>query len=78
VTPDAPIVAGLPRAGAEITGKRFIEMLTTRTLGTPGLTVSSLGLALMGVSRAYRTAEEREEKVSGPRCGEKQMAQGDR
>lgn len=39
-------------------------MLTTRTLGTQGLTVSSLGLGLMGMSYAYGTAEERDEPES--------------
>ena len=39
-------------------------MLTTRTLGTHGLTVSSLGLGLMGMSQAYGTAEERDERES--------------
>src|SRR5687768_5816348 len=39
-------------------------MLTTRTLGTQGLTVSSLGLGLMGMSHAYGTAEERDERES--------------
>ncbi len=39
-------------------------MLTTRTLGTQGLTVSALGLGLMGMSHAYGTAEERDERES--------------
>jgi len=39
-------------------------MLTTRTLGTEGLTVSALGLGLMGMSQAYGTAEERDERES--------------
>jgi aryl-alcohol dehydrogenase-like predicted oxidoreductase len=39
-------------------------MLTTRKLGTQGLTVSSLGLGLMGMSQAYGTAEERDERES--------------
>src|SRR3954471_21324128 len=39
-------------------------MLTTRTLGTQGLTVSALGLGLMGMSQAYGTAEERDERES--------------
>jgi aryl-alcohol dehydrogenase-like predicted oxidoreductase len=39
-------------------------MLTTRTLGTQGLTVSSLGLGLMGMTQAYGTAEERDERES--------------
>jgi aryl-alcohol dehydrogenase-like predicted oxidoreductase len=39
-------------------------MLTTRTLGTQGLTVSSIGLGLMGMSQAYGTAEERDERES--------------
>src|SRR3982074_698110 len=39
-------------------------MLTTRTLGTQGLTVSSLGLGLMGMSQSYGTAEERDENES--------------
>jgi aryl-alcohol dehydrogenase-like predicted oxidoreductase len=39
-------------------------MLTTRQLGTQGLSVSSLGLGLMGMSQAYGTAEERDEAES--------------
>ena len=39
-------------------------MLDTRTLGTQGLTVSALGLGLMGMSQAYGTAEERDERES--------------
>jgi aryl-alcohol dehydrogenase-like predicted oxidoreductase len=39
-------------------------MLTTHTLGTQGLTVSSLGLGLMGMSQSYGTAEERDERES--------------
>lgn len=39
-------------------------MLTTRTLGSQGLTVSSLGLGLMGMSQSYGTAEERDERES--------------
>lgn len=39
-------------------------MLTTRSLGTQGLTVSSLGLGLMGMSATYGTAEERDEDES--------------
>jgi aryl-alcohol dehydrogenase-like predicted oxidoreductase len=39
-------------------------MLPTRTLGTQGLTVSSLGLGLMGMSQAYGTADERDERES--------------
>jgi aryl-alcohol dehydrogenase-like predicted oxidoreductase len=39
-------------------------MLTTRTLGTQGLTVSSLGLGLMGMSQSYGTPEERDERES--------------
>jgi len=39
-------------------------MLTTRTLGTQGLSVSVLGLGLMGMSQAYGTAEERDERES--------------
>src|SRR5215207_1219585 len=40
------------------------DMLTTRTLGTQGLTVSAIGLGLMGMSHAYGTAEERDERES--------------
>ena len=36
-------------------------MLPTRTLGTQGLTVSALGLGLMGMSQSYGTPEERDE-----------------
>ena len=39
-------------------------MLTTRTLGTQGLTVSAIGLGLMGMSHAYGTREERDEAES--------------
>ena len=39
-------------------------MLTTRTLGTQGLTVSTIGLGLMGMSHAYGTREERDEGES--------------
>ena len=39
-------------------------MLPTRTLGTQGLTVSCLGLGLMGMSQSYGTPEERDERES--------------
>jgi len=39
-------------------------MLTTRALGNQGLIVSSLGLGLMGMSRAYGTAADRDERES--------------
>jgi aryl-alcohol dehydrogenase-like predicted oxidoreductase len=39
-------------------------MLDTRTLGTQGLAVSAIGLGLMGMSQAYGTAEERDERES--------------
>lgn len=39
-------------------------MLSTRKLGTQGLTVSELGLGLMGMSHAYGTVEERDERES--------------
>ncbi|MEO5814638.1 MAG: aldo/keto reductase [Gemmatimonadaceae bacterium] len=39
-------------------------MLTTRSLGTQGLSVSALGLGLMGMSQSYGTAEERDERES--------------
>ena len=39
-------------------------MLTTRTLGTQGLTVSSLGLGLMGMSQAYGTVADRDDRES--------------
>jgi aryl-alcohol dehydrogenase-like predicted oxidoreductase len=39
-------------------------MLPTRTLGTQGLTVSSLGLGIMGMSHGYGTPEERDERES--------------
>jgi len=39
-------------------------MLPTRTLGSQGLTVSALGLGLMGMTQAYGTPEERDEHES--------------
>ncbi|HZE07390.1 MAG TPA: aldo/keto reductase, partial [Gemmatimonadaceae bacterium] len=39
-------------------------MLTTRKLGTQGLTVSSIGLGLMGMSQSYGSPEERDERES--------------
>ncbi|MBI1808672.1 MAG: aldo/keto reductase [Gemmatimonadetes bacterium] len=39
-------------------------MLATRTLGTQGLTASTIGLGLMGMSYAYGAAEERDERES--------------
>ena len=39
-------------------------MLPTRTLGTQDLTVSAIGLGLMGMSHAYGTREERDERES--------------
>ena len=39
-------------------------MLTTRTLGTQGLTVSALGLGCMGMSQSYGAPEERDERES--------------
>ena len=39
-------------------------MLATRRLGTQGLAVSALGLGCMGMSQAYGTAEERDERES--------------
>ena len=39
-------------------------MLPTRTLGTEGLTVSCLGLGLMGMSHAYGSPGERDERES--------------
>ena len=39
-------------------------MLPTRTLGTQGLAVSAIGLGLMGMTQAYGTAEERDERES--------------
>jgi aryl-alcohol dehydrogenase-like predicted oxidoreductase len=38
--------------------------LPTRALGTQGLTVSAIGLGLMGMSQAYGTPEERDERES--------------
>src|SRR3954470_9660845 len=39
-------------------------MLNTRRLGSQGLTVSSLGLGLMGMSHAYGTPDQRDEAES--------------
>ncbi len=39
-------------------------MLRRRTLGTQGLTVSEIGLGLMGMSQSYGTAAERDERES--------------
>ena len=39
-------------------------MLPTRTLGSEGLTVSAIGLGLMGMSHAYGSPEERDEGES--------------
>jgi aryl-alcohol dehydrogenase-like predicted oxidoreductase len=39
-------------------------MLPTRTLGTQGLTGSAIGLGLMGMSHAYGTPEQRDERES--------------
>src|ERR1044071_3388349 len=39
-------------------------MLTSRTLGSQGLTVSALGLGCMGMSQSYGTAEERDDRES--------------
>lgn len=39
-------------------------MLSTRSLGTQGLTVSAMGLGCMGMSQSYGTAEERDERES--------------
>jgi len=39
-------------------------MLPTRTLGTQGLTVSCIGLGLMGMSHAYGSPDERDERES--------------
>ncbi|MGE5093170.1 MAG: aldo/keto reductase [Bacillota bacterium] len=40
------------------------ELLPTRALGTQGLSVPALGLGVMGMSHAYGTAEERDERES--------------
>src|SRR3954469_7814381 len=39
-------------------------MLPDRTLGTQGPTVSAIGLGLMGMSHAYGTPEQRDERES--------------
>jgi aryl-alcohol dehydrogenase-like predicted oxidoreductase len=39
-------------------------MLKTRTLGTQGLSVSEIGLGLMGMSHAYGSPDERDERES--------------
>jgi aryl-alcohol dehydrogenase-like predicted oxidoreductase len=41
-----------------------MRMLATRTLGSQGLTVSALGLGLMGMTQSYGTPEERDEDES--------------
>ena len=41
-----------------------MHMLSTRTLGTEGLTVSAIGLGCMGMSQAYGAAEERDDDES--------------
>src|SRR4051794_4522876 len=40
------------------------SMLTSRKLGTQGLTVSSIGLGLMGMSQSYGSPEERDDRES--------------
>lgn len=39
-------------------------MLRQRNLGTQGLTISAIGLGLIGMSHAYGTPEERDERES--------------
>src|SRR4051812_31240745 len=39
-------------------------MLPTRTLGSQGLAASAVGLGLMGMTQAYGTPEERDERES--------------
>ena len=39
-------------------------VLGTRNLGTQGLAVSAIGLGLMGMSQAYGSAEDRDERES--------------
>jgi len=41
-----------------------MEMLSKRKLGTQGLTVSEIGLGLMGMSQSYGSPEERDERES--------------
>ena len=45
-------------------GDSLDRMLNTRQLGSQGLTVSSLGLGLMGMSHAYGTPDQRDEAES--------------
>src|SRR5690348_6524859 len=48
---------------AQTIGRREI-VLRQRKLGAQGLTVSEIGLGLMGMSQSYGTAEERDERES--------------
>ncbi len=52
------------QANCHIDGDTLDHMLTTRQLGSQGLTVSSLGLGLMGMSHAYGTPDQRDEAES--------------
>jgi aryl-alcohol dehydrogenase-like predicted oxidoreductase len=51
-------------AVADRINERSKIVLRQRKLGTQGLTVSELGLGLMGMSQSYGTAEERDERES--------------
>jgi aryl-alcohol dehydrogenase-like predicted oxidoreductase len=59
------VLPGFVRPAAKCLFRKPEEhVLKSRTLGRRGLTVSELGLGCMGMSQAYGTAEERDERES--------------